>query len=355
MSTENPQVIRYYSGNEAGKYKSIQSISLNTNAGSVEITSDTENPDRIIKVQSSVPISVLGGNNIDVSYFATNNNPISMYTYTYGREKSFVVIGNDKKEFVGKVISDIPQSSALNRHTFPFWFSNSSNLMYPNSTDAFIVPVYVENEDLEVCVCISDDPDLINSRSLNIENFNDPTTPTVKERYGGNNDYTERQLVLKGSKRYYLVVKSTPDNKAVQTGELYLNIWSQGTGFVSINPACIIVGDPVMVYGLNKNLSTTLNTGFNNNPVLERIRALVSSCDHPGVKPNYLYQPDSSMAIDLERYKYVNAITGDYDMLAFDNPLILFDSNNVAHDMSIAEVDIANSVIDIARDMRSYN
>ncbi len=110
-----------------------------------------------------------------------------------------------------------------------------------------------------------------------------------------------------------------------------------------------------MVYGINKNLSTTLNGGFNNSSLFNRLGTLVSGSDHPHIKPNYLYKPDSSMAIDLDRYKYVNAVTGKYDMLAFDNPLILFDDNNVAHDMSIAEVDIANSVIDVARDMRSYN
>lgn len=346
MSSEHPQTMYHSDG-------ATEIVKIHTGSGIYEITSKE---DETIKIQCNNPISVLGGDNVDISLYTLNGINLDVYTYSYNKIKPYSIsAGGVKTEITNKVIS-IPTDKALDMHVFPFWFYNPTDTIYPETPEAWIIPIYVENEALEVCVGVSKVEEETTKNYITIEDFNAPELPSVGDRYGTSGPDAVKQLVLKGSKRYYLLLRcGVTSMDVLHTGEYYLKIWTHDSSFVDINPACIIVDKPVMVKGLNKDLSTAITNGFINNPILDRMKALISGSDHPDIKYDYLYEPDSSMAIDLDRYKYVNAITGEYDMLAFDNPLILFDDNNVAHDMSIAEVDIANSVIDIARDMRSYN
>ena len=344
MSVNQPQTL----------YHSEQATQIIRAASSTGVYEISSSPDHKVQIQSSEPLSLLGGKNIDLSIYKLNNIDLKLYSYYADYIKPYVVENGSIREFKGRVIS-IPNDKALPTHVFPFWFYNSNNMTYPETNEVFILPVYVENPELEVATGVVYLDQNQNTVYMTINDFNSDNLPTVRERWGGTDPKDLKRMVLKGGKKYYLYIKSgTTATDPVRTQELRLLFWTS-EGLVSESPACVVVDDPIVVNGINNKLSTTLNPKFSNNPVLRRMKELVLGSDNPDLKPDYLYNPDSSMVIDLDKYMYVNAITGEYDMLAFDNPLILFDSNNVAHDMSIAEVDIANSSIDIARDMRSYN
>ena len=91
----------------------------------------------------------------------------------------------------------------------------------------------------------------------------------------------------------------------------------------------------------------------------DRLKELISNSDKPFTKFYYLYEPSDDELIDLDRYCVSssvvenNSTTTNYDMLAFDNPLIMFDKNNVACDKTIVQLDIGNSTISIQNSLLS--
>lgn len=366
-----------------------QTVTVTTSMGDIVISGSDTKDDKYRKLQCSAPLSVVGGDYVDLSVYKMNNVILSIYSYLIGVVEPVKKKSGGWDKFNKKVIY-IPVDTGVPEHVFPFWFRNKNDKMYPESPDAYIIPIYVENEALEVCVYVSgsytsagrtyigpntyiDSDNVVHSGSASPEYFTENYLVEMEDFNGpelvsANNDPNEPghyKYLLTGSKKYYLVLKSLhstsgsgmSSGKIIDDEELFLHVrWSPKypDGFTSINPSCVVVDEPIVANGLNKKLSTSIDTKFANNTLLNRIKAIIDGSDNPNIKPNYTYEPDASMEIDLNKYLLIDAITGEYSSLAFDNPLILFDNNNVAHDMSIAEIDIANSNIDIVRDMRNY-
>ena len=92
--------------------------------------------------------------------------------------------------------------------------------------------------------------------------------------------------------------------------------------------------NPEVIDGINENMSEISLT-----QVLNRISELISNSNKPNVKPYYIHKPSNDLAIQ------------DEDIM---NPNIFWDKNNVANIITIPQIDISNSSIEIAKSMRNY-
>ena len=106
-------------------------------------------------------------------------------------------------------------------------------------------------------------------------------------------------------------------------------------------PEIIVIDEYFTIKSTSNNIlnEDLAKSGATSEQVCGRIKEIIEDSDSPSIKPYYSYTPEKSMAIE------------DPD---FSKPDILWDKNNVANMMSIPQIDLANSNIDIALSMRKY-
>ena len=120
-----------------------------------------------------------------------------------------------------------------------------------------------------------------------------------------------------------------------------LNLVSTYTGQIEDLPETVIVFQPVIVTGTNKNFSSEKYGTIDCDTVASRMKQLVESSTKPDTKIYYINKPENSMAIQ--------------DVNIFDQEF-LYDKNNVANRIFISQIDFddENFSIDIYKSMRDY-
>jgi len=141
------------------------------------------------------------------------------------------------------------------------------------------------------------------------------------------------ELVLQGDSSYYLVPVA-PQGTAASNYEITLTLsW---TGKVSDGNEVLTVEDLVVINGLNPELSNI--EGCDLQRILKEMSNLIANSDVPSTKPYYPYKLDNSIAMDVTDFK---------------DSYAMWDKNNIANKMTVAQIDLQGSVIEIVKDMRN--
>lgn len=235
--------------------------------------------------------------------------------------------------------------NTVGRVEFPFSYNVEVNLNTFIPSREYILPVFLSGnsnsfKDVKAKIeIISDDtdPKYINNITCNISDYN-RTTPS-------------ESIILNKNEMYLLkpdiVIETNNESNEVITDEVItLNLklvlsWDE----LPTSSETLVVYQPNVVSGLNDefvkdvNVSSSLNS-ISLGSVLNRIDYLISHSSNPNIKPYYIHRPELSMEIQ------------DEDI---SNPYILWDKNNVANIITIPQIDLDNSNIDITKSMRIYS
>ena len=299
-----------------------QELQLDTNNISVQKVKVGE--DEITapyKLQCSNTISTIGGENINLS------DSVSIYRYR-----------DDLEEVSNTSLLLSSDSEGI----YPFFFDREIG--------TYLIPVYVSGDNEGV------DGAEIKAEIYSL-NENDEKVPVEFEDYNNDDSRTSKSepLILKGNTLYLL----TPIG-SIQTGELYLKLSGWDTSSSFIEEVSIIVSE-FKIAKNDSSFNTLLNELISVNSislddVLNRMKNIVDGSDHPSLKPYYIYEPDNTTKINLERYcnKIVTNGVTTYKNKAFDNQEIMWDINNIANQMTIPQIDLDSSNIEINSILRGY-
>ena len=158
----------------------------------------------------------------------------------------------------------------------------------------------------------------------------DTEVPVTIGDYNNSSIEAAEQLTLISNSSYYI------NPKLISSNDIQLHIkfvWNNGD--TKSNEA-IFLGDITIITGINSNIKAG---GASLSAILSRINSLISNSDKPSTKPYYPYKPDNSIIMDNLDFQDANTV---------------WDKNNVANMMTIAQIDIENSNIDIVSEMREY-
>jgi len=297
------------------------------------------------KIQSSIQLNLLGDENIDVSVYTQNGISINILGYKT-EEKMTAVLTPDGLDPInltpGRSVNIDYNKSYPNRkqtytYTYPFYYFNSAE-----HVREYLVPVYIEGDEINLNAKMQKKSGEDSWEDIYFIDYNVDTSSVLSKTLTGNNMYFLSPSTSGGT---------TP---LVYTGELRLVLtWEFPESFTGMkNLQTLIVDDLTVIKGINNKLSIDI-TNINKTNILSRINGIISGSDKPSTKFYYSYRPDSSMEINLDKYlSYtINNNQIVYEMKAFDNPLIMWDTNNVANKMTIAQLDLANSRIDTDSNM----
>lgn len=285
--------------------KSIQRIIVNTNT----ITAP-------YKLQCNYSINNIGGE-LDVNEDAE----VSIYSYR-----------DDEEEVSNTSLLLSTDESG----TYPFYFDKSIG--------TYIIPIYIDgdNEGIEDAKI---EASIVNSdgNEISFSDFNDLDNEVTK-------------LNLKGNSLYLL----SPSNNT-SAGELYLKLGGWVVGSSQLREEISILVSNFKIVKNDSNNKAAINELISNNlvlldDVLTRIKTLIENSDHPSLKPYLIYEPDNAVKINLE--KYCNKVTTSngiiYKNKAFDNQEVMWDVNNIANQMTIPQIDLDASSIEINSILRGY-
>ena len=308
--------------------KAVQKVKIND----VTYTSGTDSATNV-KLLSSRSIYLIGSSNIDLSLYEdftiykfvekefNGKLGITTLEYTDDPEKGYSSSGSD---------SGVQYRDYLME--YPFY----CNL---NSGESVIIPVYVKGEEVDITAKIS-----VNNSPQTITDYN----------------YSEPNTSIAMKNNIYFITYTAQSSMSLEA-KLQLS-WRIKSTQAELDEYFIINGFKV-IKGFNDKLKIKLTDssveGSLGKSLKDRLKELISNSDKPFTKFYYLYEPSDDELIDLDRYCVSssvvenNSTTTNYDMLAFDNPLIMFDKNNVACDKTIVQLDIGNSTISIQNSMLS--
>lgn len=193
------------------------------------------------------------------------------------------------------------------------------------SSKEYIVPIHMIGSEVPVTVWFeatgpSGSPSYSSSQ-IQISDYN-ATSPA-------------QNIILNGNTSYYL--KPTAVQGVPNTLELYLCI--QWTGRAETENESLFIDDLCVIDGVNPDIDIFNNdSGTSLQNLNRRISEIIGGSDQPSIKPYYPYRLDNSIAMDT---------------VDFENAYSMWDKNNIANKMTIAQIDLQNSVMEIVKDMRN--
>ena len=306
--------------------RSEQKVKINDRVYSSGDTAATN-----IKLLSSRSIYLIGSSNIDLSLYEdftiykfvekefSGKLGITVLEYTDDADKGYTGAGSTS-------------SSKAYKMSYPFYCNLKSG-------ESVIIPIYVNGDEVGINASIK-----VNNTNQRISDYN----------------YSSPSTSITMSNNIYFITYTAQSNISLEaTLEL---TWEINSSQSELDEYFIINGFKV-IKGFNDKLKIKLTDssveGSLGKSLKDRLRELISNSDKPYTKFYYLYEPSDDEAIDLDKYCVSssvvenNSTTTNYDMLAFDNPLIMFDKNNVACDKTIVQLDIGGSTISIQNSMIS--
>lgn len=277
-------------------------------------------------IQTSKPVSLYGGDNIDMTLF----DDIDMYVY---------VNDNSIQSWMqtGAVMNN--QQIVLDYSDTALGFVGSSAQGYNyeaiysiNVNDAskdYIIPITIDGSDVTITAT------MLNSSGTNIQ-FTD---------YNLSNKVST--MILEGNSSYFLCPNIT------KTGKVYLKLnWTVSNN--ALKEFEIITVDNLKVVN-SVNNSITLRQDIKLDTILARIKELISSSDRPSTKYFYTYDINDGVHMNLDTYVIIDGEDVNkkpiYSSKAFDNAEIFWDKHNLANELTIAQIDIRNSTVNIVSGM----
>lgn len=227
--------------------------------------------------------------------------------------------------------------------TSPLESENGTTVMYPFycsnfKSKTYIIPIHMVGTEVPVTAWFeAKSADGITSyKNPGIGDYN-YTDPSYDTQY---NPPIASPIKLYGNDSYYLYPSDFEGSEIDVPNEMYLCLhWDARA--INENET-LQIEDIVVIDGVNPDIDifndeeqgTTSLENINN-----RIKSIISNSDKPSTKPYYPYKLDNSIAMDTVDFK---------------NAYSMWDKNNIANKMTIAQIDLQNSVIDIVNDMRNY-
>ena len=248
-------------------------------------------PGELYNIQASPEVITLGGEDINLS-----------------REAKFYIYKVNDTDIPSTTISI--ETEPEEPVEYPFYYKKEGN-------NLCLIPIYISgnNDSVEITCRIKE------SLSESYINFSD---------YNSTSEATS--LTLKGNNHYYI-----SPNPSIGQENLILELdWTIGSSGLS-ETEVILISQPVVADGINPNLN--LGQDIPLSSITNRMVSLIGGSDHPELKPYYSFKLDNSIAINNPD---------------FSNPEIMWDINNVANIMTINQIDLNGSTIDISRQMRNY-
>lgn len=148
-------------------------------------------------------------------------------------------------------------------------------------------------------------------------------------------DKTVTSPIVYPEKFVLYLYEIVPDISNIDPIEINENIEIDISVISNTEGGAATIYQPVIFTGINSNI----NTDYNYNDIMDEIHSLISNSTNPDVRPYYINKPENTMAIQNED---------------FSNPNIFWDKNNVANNITIGQIDITNSTLDISKSMRGY-
>ena len=305
-----------------------QSVTITYNGGDTK-TIEGSSAGEDVFLQTNMDFSVYGGSTVNISDLSDEEFNIRQFV----TETPTVTIDGTTKELLSNNDTyAVTVEGSTGTITLPFAYTNTFG-PYSENTREYIIPVFFtcENEDDVVPVTASisaEDSEVevlvqdynIGSAGSTLEMNKEcmylirVCYPTPIDAGSESSEYTNDLETVNKTLRLILSWNNTP----------------------SIIEA-VTIYNPKVVTGLNDNLSVDGNVTLD--AVLNRINELLESANNTNIKPYYIYEPELSKAIQ------------DDDV---SNPNMFWDYNNIANAITIAQIDIDNSNIDITKSMRNY-
>ena len=272
-----------------------------------------------MRLQSNYDLNLIGGQSINLSSFRDLGYSLNIYAY----EVTNIISNIGGKE---DVLTKGDAGYTLNIDTddgqviLPFCFDP----IYATSPSIikrlYLLPIYIKNAVVPIKIEVKNGEDIVQIREFN-----------------SRKDLSD-SLLLTNSNIFYIEI---PQNALDVTTTLTLNVSWKIDGIEVKEPEIIIISEYFTVKSNNGNIleENLAKSGFTSDQICGRIREIIENSDSPSTKPCYAYTPEKSMAIENPD---------------FSKPEILWDINNVANMMSIPQIDLNNSNIDIALSMRNY-
>ena len=248
-------------------------------------------------------ITAVGKDNL----FIQSSTPVAAIGESIAFNKKLRFYAYSQEESETRVIRIGKEAGSAER---TFYYNSLNNRTY-------LIPIHISDDEVPINISMyymNGDEKV----DVEIEDYNNPDIPrgTTITAVGGTSYYIKPTLVSSEDIQLHIVLE-----------------WSRGA---SKTNEAIFIDDITIITGINKNIKAG---GVDLNGILSRISALISNSDKPSIKPYYPYRPDNSIIMDNLDFQDANTV---------------WDKNNVANMMTIAQIDIENSNIDIVSEMREY-
>lgn len=284
-------------------------------------------------LQSNVNLDLLGGIDIDLSAYG---DEIKLYNYNLKDPETTPSI-------VEPIYVDGTyryQLSEATTATFDFYYE-TEQLTYDSSTKTYIIPIIITTNNA------GDGPhQLINSITVEVSDNTPQGGQGQNVTYNWNiGEYNsgvyDSTMTISTDGLHLLTVQreeqddSQSDNVLSESVTIKANLqitfsWTV-QGEDGETSGTLIIQHPVIINGLNTNLINYTSLGN----VLDRIKEIVSHSSSPNTPIYYINEPDNDLAIEN------------------DEVLNLFDKNNVANPITIAQIDFEGngSYIEVVKSM----
>ena len=227
-----------------------------------------------------------------------------------------------------KITNDMSSYTSEAWIKYPFYCEDINNKQY-------LIPIHMTGSEVPVKVKFEAKSTSGTSdyNSPSIYDYN-TTLPYTTE---GGEVVAITEMDLSGNNSYYISPSTENVSGIPSTVELYLCI--QWVGKATSENETLYIDDLVVIDGVNPDIDIFADGDDTSLDKLNaRISAIIKGSDQPSIKPYYPYTLDNSIAMDTVDFK---------------NAYSMWDKNNIANKMTIAQIDLQNSVMEIVKDMRN--
>ena len=290
-----------------------QKITITTSQGTKTLSK------KGIRIQANNSLGLVGGEYINLSTLKDLGINLNMYAY----EASTITteIGGKKDTLIkgdsGYVISLDKEDGKV---ILPFCFDPIYASIPQTIKRVYLLPIYIKGTEIPIKAQVKKGSEIIKIREFN------------------SGSEVAESLSFVGSNMFYIEI---PQDSVNITTTLNLELSWTMEGKSLEEPEIIVIDEYFTIKSTSNNIlnEDLAKSGATSEQVCGRIKEIIEDSDSPSIKPYYSYTPEKSMAIENPD---------------FSKPDILWDKNNVANMMSIPQIDLANSNIDIALSMRKY-
>lgn len=314
------------------KLSGVQKLIIDYDGGRDTIVSAKKVGDGIstynYKIQTSLPMFELGRNAI------VPKTKLDLYRYSEEKTSSKVIaVDYDKTldEFVNET-----EGVYHFRARYPFFYNADATDGSKTPDATYLLPIQVVGKEIPLKAQILDSKGNVINKifDYNISESN------IRRKINSDDEDNTDTIIMTGDTTYFI----QPDVQTPKGSNLTLEItWDVSEALTGVET--FTIDQLKSVRGINELISNDKDVNIKN--ICNRITTILDNSDSPSTRFYYCNEPDNSMSINLLKYCVYNKKTETFDQLAFDNPNVMWDVNNLANPITIAQIDIPNSIIDV--------